>query len=475
MPRRIAITNLDATTLDIINTIRANASYEYQSLVPTITQETDIPAVGEILYGYPALANQFLNALVNRIAAVKVNSAVFNNAYAELKKGVLEFGETVEEVFVGIAKAREFSAEKAANREFKRTLPDVRSAFHIMNWRVQYPVTIQNDDLRMAFTGMQGVQDLIARIVDQVYTAAEYDEFLLFKYLIIKAVAHGKMKPVAFTGGDMKNAAVAFRGTSNKLTFMSKEYNSSGVTTATPKADQFIFMDAAFNAQYDVNVLASAFNMDKADFMGRLKLIDDFTTFDNERFSEIRNNSTMIEEVTSEELALMADVKAVLVDREWFQIYDNLNQFTEVYVSSGLYWNYNYHVWKTVSSSPFSNAVVFVQGSESEAPATLTFTVQAISEDDHTRVYTLVDDAIDRYQFIQDSTNTQAGVAIHKYGAVIVPMSAIEDLSTPLNSSTITLQYMGATYSGSIQHNAVQSPSAVSATAVGDTITFSKQ
>ena len=115
MSRKIAVTSLNASTIDIINTIRANASMEYQSLVPQITQAQEIPKVGEILYGYPALANQFLNALVNRIALVRVKSATFNNAYAELKKGYLEFGETVEEVFVNIAKAREFSAEKAEN------------------------------------------------------------------------------------------------------------------------------------------------------------------------------------------------------------------------------------------------------------------------------------------------------------------------------------------------------------------------
>ena len=256
MARRVAISNLNARTIDILNTIRANASYEYQSNVPEVTTEHDIPKVGEALYGYPALANQFLNALINRIARVKVKSAVFNNAYAELKKGYLEFGETVEEVFVGIAKAREFSAEKAEAREFKRTLPDVRSAFHTMNWRVQYPVTIQNEDLRMAFTSFGGVEDLIARIVDAVYTAAEYDEYLLFKYLIIKAVSHGKMYPVSFDAATMTNAAKKFRGYSNQLTFMSNKYNAAGVTTTTPKEDQYIFMDAQYNADYDVDVLA---------------------------------------------------------------------------------------------------------------------------------------------------------------------------------------------------------------------------
>ena len=181
MPKRIAVSTLNASTIDILNTIRANATYDYQQLVPEVETEHDIPRVGEVLYGYPAMANQFINALVNRIALVRVKSATFNNMYAELKKGYLQFGETVEEVFVEIAKAREFSAEKAPARELKRTIPDVRTAFHVMNWRVQYPVTIEDEDLHMAFLSINGVQDLIAKIVDAVYTAAEYDEYLLKK------------------------------------------------------------------------------------------------------------------------------------------------------------------------------------------------------------------------------------------------------------------------------------------------------
>ena len=123
---------------------------------------------------------------------------------------------------------------------------------------------------------------------------------------------------------------------------MSDQYNAANVYTTTPRNNQHIFMDATFNAQFDVDVLASAFNMDKANFMGRLHLIDYFNTFDNKRFETIRKNSTGLEEVTAEELALMADVKAVLVDENFFQVYDNKDQFTEKYVASGLYWNYFY-------------------------------------------------------------------------------------------------------------------------------------
>lgn len=430
MPRRIAISTLNASTVDIINTIRANASAEYQSLVPEIDSPHDIPKVGEILYGYPAMANQFIAALVNRIASVRIKSAVFNNAYAELKKGYLEFGETVEEVFVNIAKARVFSPEKAEARELKRSIPDVRTAFHTMNWRVQYPVTIQDEDLRQAFLSVNGVQDLIAKIVDSVYTAAEYDEYLLFKYLLIKAISHGKMYAVDVPE-DYNAAAAVFRGTSNMLTFMNSRYNAAGVNTTTPKADQYIFMDAQFNARYDVEVLARAFNMDKAEFQGKLMLIDEWDTFDNDRFADIMAESDAIEPVTDEELDVMSNVCAVTVDREWFQVYDNENKFTEKYVASGMYWNYFYNVWKTVSSSPFSNAVVYVEaGSGTEVKPTYTVEVSDKSIAENAIVLTLNvqdDDAAlnpTNINFVQTAEATEAGVAVHKYGAVIFPNGA---------------------------------------------------
>lgn len=465
MPRRIAVSSLNASTLDILNTIRANASYEYQQSVPEVKTEKEIPRVGEILYGYPALANQFINALVNRIALVRVKSANFNNAYAELKKGYLEFGETVEEVFVEIAKAREFSAEKAASREFQRNVPDVRTAFHIMNYRVQYPVTIQDDDLRTAFLSINGVQDLIAKIVDSVYTAAEYDEYLLFKYLMIKAITHGKMKPVAIDDANMNNAAVAFRGASNMMSFIGTEYNASGVHVATPKGDQYIFMDAMYNASYDVNVLASAFNMDKADFVGKLKLVDNWATFDNDRFSIIVANSDMIEPVTQGELTLMKNVKAVLVDKEWFQIYDNNNKFTETYVSSGLYWNYNYNVWKTVSSSPFSNAIVFV-GTTAEIALPESFAVEvtdkSIADNAIVLSFAVQDDNAALHsaeaQFVQTEASTKAGIAVHKYGAVMLPSDSVTD--------NLVMMVDGTKYTSTNKFTSANKP--------GDTLTMQK-
>jgi major head protein len=449
MPRRIANSTLNASTIDILNVIRQNASYDYQQNVPEVATVNDIPRVGEIIYGTPAFANQFINALVNRIAIVRVQSATFNNPYSILKKGYIEYGETVEDIFVSIAKAVDFNVEKAAKREFQRTIPDVRSAFHVMNWRVMYPVTIQDEDLRQAFLNIEGVQNLITKIVDSVYTAAEYDEFLLFKYLLIKAISNGKMFPTSIGAGtELSEAAVQFRGTSNLLPFMSNEYNEAGVKTNTPKDRQVIFMDAMFNAQFDVNVLASAFNMDKSAFMGRLFLIDNWTDFDNERFDIIRANSDGIEEVTSDELALLANVKAVILDENWFQVYDNNNKFTEKYVASGLYWNYFYHTWKTVSNSPYANAVVFVTSAADVAlPETVTVHVDAKDESDDATVFTISADFEEaglnprNVNFVQTKELTTVGIAVQKYGGLIIPASQVATditLVAEINGTTYT-------------------------------------
>ena len=467
MARRVAVNTLNASTIDILNVIRQNASYDYQQNVPVVVTSNDIPKVGEVIYGTPAFANQFINALVNRIAIVRTQSATFNNPYSILKKGYLEFGETVEDIFVSIAKAVDFNVEKASAREFKRTIPDIRSAFHVMNWRVMYPVTIQDEDLKQAFLSMDGVTSLIAKIVDSVYTAAEYDEFLMFKYLLIKSISHGKMKPVAL-GSTMNDAAVEFRGASNILPFMSSEYNEASVKTNTPKDRQIIFMDARYNAQYDVNVLASAFNMDKADFMGRLFLIDNWSDFDNDRFDIIRENSDGIEEITADELTLMTKVKAVILDENWFQVYDNNNKFTEKYVASGMYWNYFYHTWKTISSSPFANAIVFVESDATITPfASITAEIVDKSITDEAITLTIQaehDGATlqpNDVNFVQTEVLTTNGIAVHKYGALLIPAGKA--------STNIKLVAVidGVTYEATTN--------ITSASNVGATVTINKQ
>ena len=175
-PKIVTLTN---SSVDVMNAIRNSATINYKNYVPVATADADsIRTIGAIIMDNPQLQNEFLNALVNRIGRVLITSKMYDNPWAMFKKGLLEFGETIEEIFVNIAKPYQFDPAVAESNLFRREIPDVRSAFHIMNYQKYYKATIQNDQLRQAFLSWQGITDLIAKIVDAMYTGANYDEFL---------------------------------------------------------------------------------------------------------------------------------------------------------------------------------------------------------------------------------------------------------------------------------------------------------
>ncbi|WP_400195902.1 phage major capsid protein [Methanobrevibacter smithii] len=348
MATKPEIKTMNASAMDILNVIRANASSTYQERIPEATQD-NIREIGNAMLTYESTQNEFLNALVNRIARVIITSKSYQNPLRMFKKGVLEFGETIEEIFVNIARAHQFDPAVAEKEVFKREIPDVNAVFHKMNYQNFYKTTISNEQLRQAFLSYQGISDLIARIVDSLYTGSEFDEFLVMKQLIVDAANDGKMYAVTIpevTPDNAKTIVAKIKGVSNSMEFMSTTYNSMGVLNYTKKENQIFLIDAAFDAMIDVEVLASAFNMSKAEFMGQRVLIDNFGE--------------------------LTGVYAAIVDKDWFMVFDNWIGFTENYNGQGLYWNYFYHCWKTFSTSPFSNAVLFTTNATSVTSVTVT-------------------------------------------------------------------------------------------------------
>lgn len=369
MPTRPTATALNASSVDILNAIRNSASANYRGYVPPANpSQANVREIGAIIMQYTALQNEFLNALVNRIGLVIITSKMYDNPLATFKKGQLEFGETIEEIFVNIAKPFQFDPAVAESKVFAREIPDVRAAFHFLNYQKYYKVTISNDQLRQAFLSWNGVTELIAKIVDSMYSGAAYDELLTMKYLMAKHILNGELYPIqisAVSAANMKSITSDIKGISNKIEFMSNKYNLTGVATHTKKEDQYLIMNADFDALMDVEVLASAFNMDKAEFLGHRVMIDSFGSLDTERLDELFGSDPNYSSLSDAQLSALDAVPAILVDKDWFMIFDNLQNFTEQYNGQGLYWNYWYHVWKTFSVSPFANSIVFVGGAPS--------------------------------------------------------------------------------------------------------------
>ena len=369
MPIKPTVSQLNANSVAILNAIRDNASAEYYQAVPQAQATTEsIRAVGEQILAYQPRMNEFVSALVNRIARVVVTSKLYSNPLAFAKKGLLEYGETIEEIFVDIAKANSYdwNSTNETEQAFKREHPDIKAAFHALNMQTYYKATVSQQNLGQAFLSLNGVTDLIVRIVNSLYSGAAYDEYIMMKYVIAQSLIPGNVKMTTIDAVDDeasgKAAVKKVKAITGKLQFMSKEYNIAGVNTFIPSpSDIFVVMTADYEASIDVDVLASAFNMDKVQFMGQRVLVDSFSFNVGElaRLDELLENDPTYKRPSEDDLTALNSVGIVVMSRDWFQVYDVLNQFTEQYNAALLYWNEFNHVWRIYSASPFAPIVGF--------------------------------------------------------------------------------------------------------------------
>ena len=336
-----------ADITEVLNDIRAHASLDYQRAIPSAVNE-NLEEIADAVMSSVQLQNDYVAALVNRISATRFTSRMFQNPYQKFIKGTNRFGDTIEEIYVNMANAHEYNPSIAENEVYKREIPDINAVFHRRNSKVFYKNTIQYDALYASFLSDNGMRSLIGRIVDAMYGAANRDIFYCTKKLMnAYSPYYYKVTVPAATAANADQIVTTIKGISNMLEFPSDLYNRFGVENFTEKSRQVLILRADVAAVLDVNSLAKAFNLQYADFIAGT-----YVTVDT--FGDGLDN-----------------MLGLLVDDEFFQIYTNLEKFTENYNGQGLYWQYFLHRWMTYSVSPFSNAIAFVTG-ELTAPTAIT-------------------------------------------------------------------------------------------------------
>lgn len=326
--------------------------------------------------GYEPNRNAFLYALMNRIGMTILTSRMWNSPLSWMFRGTLEFGESVEEIFVNLAKVQSFDPSKGAERAFKRTIPDVRAAFHVMNWQKMYPVTVTSDQLRQAFLSWQGIVDLVQGIISSLYKSLQKDMYETAKYMLAKLILQGKLKSVAIgdvfdkTAPEYRDVLTSAVQTEQEIAFdmtiLKTDYTMAGVYNAVESISELRFiLPKELASGQNVQVLAQAFNMDKAEFMGQMTVIDSFSEFDYNRLDMLftdEDTQAFVEgykHFDGTELTALQGVGGLIVGPEFMQCYDNFQEVTDNYNGAGLYWNYWLHAWKTFSVSPFEVAAVF--------------------------------------------------------------------------------------------------------------------
>lgn len=325
---------------DIVNAIRNSASPQFQSYVP-LANWNNIEEVGQGILINQTVQNEFVTALVDRIGLVVVRSVSLNNPLKKFKKGMMPQGRTIEEIYVDITNEHVYDPEDAETTLFKREIPNVKVLFHELNRKGFYQQTIQDDSLRTAFTSWGAFDSFVSGIIQAIYNSSEVDEFKYMKLLIDNYYSKGLFTVVPVTAPTTATATSELiqkiRATALKMTLGmgTRDYNAMAVHTVSQMEDLHLIIDADLQARTDVDVLAKAFNMDRTTFLGNVTVIDGFAS---------------------------TGLEAVLIDKDFFMVYDMLQKMETIRNPKGLYFTYFYHVWQVLSASRFANAVAFVSG-----------------------------------------------------------------------------------------------------------------
>lgn len=400
-------------TYDIINAIR-NSNPTFAQYVPLANGE-NVAAVGAGIQLSQSIQNDFIVNLIDRIGMVVVRKVLFQNPLKKFKKGQMPLGRTIEEIFTDITKAQKYDPADAENTVFKRVIPNVKTLFHERNRQDFYKQTVSEDQLAAAFVSWNAFDNFLSSIINALYNSAEVDEYKYMKLLIDNYFAEGLFTVVPVTKPDTETAAREFvkkvRATARKMSLPmgSRDFNSLAVHTRSEMDDLHLIIDADLEAEMDVDVLASAFNMSKAEFMGNRTVIDGFAS---------------------------TGLEAVLVDKDFFMVYDNKLKMESIWNPQGLYYNHLLHIWQTLSISRFAPAVAFVSGTVPAVsqvvvdPAILTlkagdtfeFTgyVRATDGQDHPVVWSVVASTA--------STTKQAGTTIDADGKLTVASNQTGEL-----------------------------------------------
>ena len=397
IPEKLTITNVSA---DVINAIRNDGSINYRDYIPVTTPDADsIRDVGAIIMDSPNLRNAFANDLLNMVIAVHVKSRSYESPTARLKKGELMHGETIEDVFVNMLEAELYDPEASETDVFKRRFPDIKAAFYVTNYQVMYPVSISNEQLRAAFYTADGVYNLIMKIEEQLYTSDNYDDFNMVKYMLAVNVTAGRIPvvtiPAPTTDANVKSGVRAIKATSNHMKFMTDRFTIAGVKTHVQHEEQTLLISADYDAAVDVEVLAAAFHMEKAEFLAKRLMVDSFGAIDVRRLAACapelcqnivyetlpngikRVKSAELKYITDDQLEALDTLPAILIDDEFIQEYDVLNTIENIRNPSGLYTNAFHHVWRKYAVCPFAPAAAFTP--ETASVDTVTVSPQTIN------------------------------------------------------------------------------------------------
>ena len=349
------------TALNKMREMSVDNNSIYHQYVPVVTDSTTI---GE--FGQPILDSANTNVLNDFVGLLKkvvytaVYNKTFNNPLAQLDGERLPLGQFIEDVYVNPAHARGFNVNDFAGL-LQKYEAEVATQYLTVNSDLQYCVTITREKIRNAFTSWSNLENLVTGMVNSLYNGAYLTRYSQAKGLVLSAYTGNNVNYQTVSAVSDASTAKALvksmRATYSKMQIPSTKYNAwnkvkggqLALKTWTDPEDVVVLISADVEANLDVEVLASAFNMTKADFLGRVIVVDDFTQY-NEDGSVAVDGSA---------------IQAMICDRAWFKIKTQDFAMDEFYNANNRTWQYYLNDVRMVNYSLFANAVVFATSAPS--------------------------------------------------------------------------------------------------------------
>lgn len=339
------------TSADVLRVVYNTMSDTFKERIEPLFDEGEgkLADFGKALENYLPLANEFMYELINQIGRINVNARRFTSPLKELKKGMLEFGDTIEDVYVEPVTAMAYEAEVPNDNPgdvWQTFKPKTDVVFYRENKEFVYPLTLNKDILKRAFRSYADLDKYISAQMQAMYNADEIDDYLLTKDLLTVAHDDNAFFKVHVDDVTDEASAKALCTTVNALIetikYPSRLYNSKGVMSWSTQDKLVLITTPAVSKFIDVNVLAYAFNMEKADIIGRKIVVD----------------------------SLPSGVIAMLIDTDAFQIYDTLIDVTTSGLNARhLTTNYFLHHHGIFAMAPYWPMIEFTTAEVAEPTA----------------------------------------------------------------------------------------------------------
>lgn len=337
-----------------LNRIRELSSEIYHQYIPIIDDDTDIGSFGNPILTVPAVQNEFMSQLINRIVYTQFEIKYFRNPLQMLEGDRIPLGYAGQEIFVNPAKGRKFNVEDFAGL-LQKYEADVKVQYLTVNMDLQYPVTVSRHKLKQAFVSWEALDTFIDELSNSLYNGAYIDEYMFTKELVAGAYKGNNAiieKVNALTTEELAKEFVT-KARTYFLNFQtpSEKYNAWAklggegrpIKTWTNPEDIVFLIRNDVRSYLDVNVLASAFNISSTDLLGRILPVDNFDIYDDEG-KLIFDGSSII---------------GMIADKSWFKIKRQDMFLDEFYNANNRTWQYYLNLTKMYQYSLFANGVIF--------------------------------------------------------------------------------------------------------------------